>query len=57
VKVNPKTKKYESEDYGFCQLWKECGGEIYCATDTNLVHIGRHKYQGNLHKQLQLWNA
>lgn len=57
VRVNPKTKKYESEDYGFCQLWKECGGEIYCATDTNLVHIGRHKYQGNLHKQLQFWNA
>ena len=57
VGVNPKTRKYESEDYGFCQLWKECGGEIYCATDTNLTHIGRHKYQGNLHNQIQFWNA
>ena len=52
VRVNSKTKKYESEDYGFCQLWKECGGEIHCATDTNLVHIGRHHYAGNLYKQL-----
>ena len=58
VKVNSKTKKYESEDYGFCRLWRECGGEIHCATDTNLIHIGRHHYTGNLYKQLNFfWNA
>ena len=57
VKVNQDTKKYESEDYGFCQLWRECGGEIHCATDTNLVHIGRYHYTGNLYKQLQFFNA
>tara|TARA_R110002051_G_scaffold324697_2_gene423203 strand:+ start:307 stop:1062 length:756 start_codon:yes stop_codon:yes gene_type:complete len=55
VKVNPTTKKYESEDYGFCQLWRECGGEIHCATDTNLVHIGRYHYTGNLYKQLDFF--
>ena len=55
VRVNPKTKKYESEDYGFCQLWRECGGEIHCATDTNLTHIGRHHYTGNLYKQLNFF--
>tara|TARA_Y100000310_G_scaffold299444_1_gene334299 strand:- start:79 stop:840 length:762 start_codon:yes stop_codon:yes gene_type:complete len=55
VRVNPDTKKYESEDYGFCQLWRECGGEIHCATDTNLGHIGRHHYTGNLYKQLSFF--
>ena len=52
VKVNPQTKKYESEDYGFCQLWRECGGVIHCATDTSLTHIGRYHFTGNLYKQL-----
>jgi len=55
VKVNSKTKKYESEDYGFCRLWRECGGEIHCATDTDLVHIGRHHYTGNLYKQMNFF--
>ena len=58
VKVNPETKKYESEDYGFCQLWRGCGGEIDCVTDVDLVHIGRYHYTGNLYKQLDFfWNA
>jgi len=57
VGVNKHTRKYESEDYGFCQLWRECGGTIYCATNTNLTHIGRHKYEGNLDKQIKFWDA
>ena len=38
------TKRYLSEDYYFCQLWKQCGGEIWTDLSSKLKHIGIKKY-------------
>jgi len=40
------TKRFLSEDYGFCRLWQSIGGEVYCDLKTNLTHIGQLSYIG-----------
>ena len=39
---------YESEDWGFCSLWKESGGQVLVHPNINLKHVGWHEYSGNL---------
>lgn len=39
--------KYVSEDYGFCQLWKNCGGTICTYMKAKLNHIGNMVFYGN----------
>ena len=55
VGVNPSNKKYESEDYGFCQLWRSIGGKICVIPDINLRHTGRNHYPGNMIKQASIF--
>jgi glycosyltransferase involved in cell wall biosynthesis len=49
--VNPDTKKYESEDYGFCKLWQECGGKIHSIPEIKLGHRGSYIFEGSLKEQ------
>jgi hypothetical protein len=52
AQVNKDTKKFESEDYGFCRLWRSIGGKIKIMSDINLTHIGSLSFSGNLKQQL-----
>ena len=40
-----KTQRYLSEDFYFCQLWKQCGGEIWTDLTSQLKHIGLKTYE------------
>lgn len=52
VSINPETRRYESEDYGFSRLATEAGIPIYCATDITLTHYGQMGFPCNLFSQL-----
>lgn len=41
-----KGDEYLSEDYHFCDIWRETGGKIYAAPWVKMNHVGRYKYSG-----------
>ena len=53
VGINPSTLVYDSEDWGFCHLWKKMGGKIYARTDISLGHFGWHQYKGNFNNWIK----
>jgi len=53
VEINPETKRYESEDYGFCRLWKKINGNIFVIPDITLTHYGWYGYSVNLKRSLE----
>lgn len=48
VMVDPQTRRYLSEDYGFCRLWSRLGEPIHVDANSNLSHQGGKLYRGNL---------
>jgi hypothetical protein len=38
------TKEFLSEDYMFCQTWRELGGKVYAAPWVRTLHIGTHTF-------------
>ena len=47
VMVDPQSRRYLSEDYGFCRIWEKIGGEIYVDANSNLSHQGERLYTGD----------
>jgi hypothetical protein len=45
--IDPVTKEYLSEDFGFCRRWRALGGKIWLDVEGALVHTGPHDYAGN----------
>ncbi len=50
--IDPKRQRYTTEDYAFCQRWRDIGGQLWIDPDITFSHIGRKAYQGNLHQYL-----
>ena len=39
-----------SEDYHFCELWREHGGKVYANPFVKLEHVGTYTYTGDIIK-------
>ena len=44
--IDPETKEYLSEDFGFCRLWRALGGKIWLDVEGALVHTGPYDFVG-----------
>lgn len=50
-----KLNQFWSEDYTFCNKWRQLGGKIYVDFTTKLEHVGHQVWQGALQEQLSPW--
>ena len=48
--IDPESRRYLSEDYMFCRLWQQMGGEVYLDPRTALNHVGHYTFRGNIRK-------
>ncbi len=45
--IDKDTGTYVSEDFSFCQKWRDIGGKIWLDTEGRLTHIGAYNFQGD----------
>lgn len=50
--ISQTRKRFTTEDYSFCQRWRDIGGELWIYPDIDFDHIGKKAYAGNFHKFL-----
>ena len=48
--IDPESRRYLSEDYTFCRLWQQMGGEVMLDPRTGLNHVGHYTFRGNIRK-------
>lgn len=48
--IDPETRRYLSEDYTFCRLWQNLGGDVWLDPRTALNHVGHYTFRGNIRK-------
>jgi hypothetical protein len=46
--IEPGTNRLLSEDYHFCRIWRESGGQVFAAPWCQLAHIGTYTFEGQL---------
>jgi hypothetical protein len=46
--IDPKTKRYLSEDYMFCQYTRNAGMKVWLCPWMKLAHMGTYIYSGSL---------
>jgi hypothetical protein len=45
--IDSNTRELLSEDYHFCKMWRDMGGEIWADLSIKLDHSGYYKFQGD----------
>jgi len=48
--IDPESRRYLSEDYTFCRLWQNMGGDVWLDPRTALNHVGHYTFRGNIRK-------
>jgi hypothetical protein len=51
--IEPRSKRYLSEDYAFCRLWQNMGGKIYSDILSGMTHYGNYSFRGNVATQFK----
>ena len=51
--IDPETKNYLSEDYGFCKLAESCGANVYINIVEKLGHVGTETFFGSYNDNLR----
>ena len=52
--VDPDSRRYLSEDFAFCRLWRDIGGKVFVDLECKLNHLGQHMYRGDLAESLRV---
>jgi hypothetical protein len=50
--IDQNKQRWTTEDYAFCQRWRDIGGQLWVYPDIDFRHVGMKAYRGNYHEYL-----